>query len=102
MIAPLTNAILDFDDTDSTTPTESFGNQVRSAVALALRGDAPTYQVEDEESRTHLFIHLAIEEQPTHRGISGGDQEGLIPCRFFGVRSSRKRKGIGFEKRFSD
>ena len=36
-------------------------------VTLALRGGVPTYQVEDEEGRTHLLIHLAIEEQNEHR-----------------------------------
>jgi hypothetical protein len=32
-----------------------------SGVALALRGGVPTYQVEDEEGRTHLLIHPPIE-----------------------------------------
>ena len=34
-----------------------------SGVALALRGGVPSYQFEDEEGRTHLLIHLPIEEQ---------------------------------------
>jgi hypothetical protein len=34
-----------------------------SGVALALKGGVPTYQVEDEEGRTHLLIQLTIEEQ---------------------------------------
>jgi hypothetical protein len=38
-----------------------------SGVALALRDGVPTYQVEDEEGRTHLLIHLTIEEQNEHR-----------------------------------
>jgi hypothetical protein len=38
-----------------------------SDVALALKGDVPTYQVEDEEGRTHLLIHLPIEEEHEHR-----------------------------------
>src|SRR5258708_35765710 len=33
-----------------------------SSVALALNTVAPTYQVEDDEGRTHLSIHLPIEE----------------------------------------
>jgi hypothetical protein len=33
-----------------------------SGVALALRGGVPSYQVGDEDGRTHLLIHLAIEE----------------------------------------
>ena len=38
-----------------------------SGVALALRGGVPTYQVEDEEGRTHLLIHLPIEEEDEDR-----------------------------------
>jgi hypothetical protein len=38
-----------------------------SGVALALKAGVPTYQVEDEEGRIHLLIHLAIEEQIEHR-----------------------------------
>jgi hypothetical protein len=33
-----------------------------SGVALALRTGVPSYQVEDEEGRIHLLIHLPIEE----------------------------------------
>jgi hypothetical protein len=48
-----------------------------SGVALALKGGVPTYQVEDEEGRTHLLIHLPIEEdgdrwclwRPDHPGF---------------------------------
>ena len=48
-----------------------------SGVALALRGGVPTYQVEDEEGRTVLLIHLPIEEhnngwclwRPDHAGF---------------------------------
>jgi hypothetical protein len=38
-----------------------------SGVALDLKTGVPTYQVENEEGRTHLLIHLAIEEQNEHR-----------------------------------
>jgi hypothetical protein len=38
-----------------------------SGVALALKTGVPSYQVEDEEGRTHLLIHLPIEEQREHR-----------------------------------
>jgi hypothetical protein len=38
-----------------------------SGVALELKTGVPTYQVEDEEGRTHLLIHLQIEEQNEHR-----------------------------------
>jgi hypothetical protein len=48
-----------------------------SGVALALRTRIPSYQVEDEEGRTHLLIHLLIEEnedrwclwRPDHAGF---------------------------------
>jgi hypothetical protein len=33
-----------------------------SGVALDLQTGVPTYQVEDEEGRIHLLIHLRIEE----------------------------------------
>jgi hypothetical protein len=38
-----------------------------SGVALDLETGVPTYQVEDEEGRTHLLIHLAIEEHHEQR-----------------------------------
>ena len=34
----------------------------KSGVALALKTGVPTYQVEDEEGRIHLLLHLPIEE----------------------------------------
>jgi hypothetical protein len=34
-----------------------------SGVAPALKTGVPSYQVEDEEGRTHLLIHLAIQEE---------------------------------------
>jgi hypothetical protein len=53
-----------------------------SGVALALKTGVPTYQVEDEEGRTHLLIHLAIEEQQNTAGVSGGPiTQALIPGR---------------------
>ena len=38
-----------------------------SGVALDLETGVPSYQVEDEEGRIHLLIHLPIEEQIEHR-----------------------------------
>ena len=35
--------------------------------SLGVRPGAPAYQVEDEEGRIHLLIHLPIEEQNEHR-----------------------------------
>src|ERR1700741_2243517 len=48
-----------------------------SGVALALKTGVPSYQVEDEEGRTHLLIHLPIEDdedrwwlwRPDHAGF---------------------------------
>ena len=38
-----------------------------SGVALALKVGVPTYQVEDEEGRIHLLLHLPIDEENEHR-----------------------------------
>ena len=38
-----------------------------SGVALDLKTGVPTFQVEDEEGRTHLLIHLTIEEEDGDR-----------------------------------
>jgi hypothetical protein len=38
-----------------------------SGLALALKGGVPTHQVEDEEGRTRLLIHLPIEEEDANR-----------------------------------
>jgi hypothetical protein len=38
-----------------------------SGVALDLKTGVPIYQVEHEAGRTHLLIHLAIEEQSENR-----------------------------------
>jgi hypothetical protein len=44
-----------------------FWMDATSGVALALKTGLPTYQVEDEEGRTHLLIHLPIEEEDEDR-----------------------------------
>src|SRR5260221_11957575 len=38
-----------------------------SGVALELKTGGPNYQVEDEEGRTHLLIHVPIEEENEDR-----------------------------------
>jgi hypothetical protein len=38
-----------------------------SGIALALKTGVPSYQVEDEEGRIHLLLHLPIEEQNEDR-----------------------------------
>jgi hypothetical protein len=44
-----------------------FWMEATSGVALELKTGVPIYQVEDEEGRIHLLIHLAIEEQNEQR-----------------------------------
>jgi len=38
-----------------------------SGIALALRTGVPSYEVEDEEGRIHLLLHLPIEEENQER-----------------------------------
>jgi hypothetical protein len=38
-----------------------------SGIALELKTGVPSYQVEDEEGRIHLLLHLAIEEENEDR-----------------------------------
>ena len=44
-----------------------FWMDATSGVALELKTGVPTYQVEDEEGRTHLLIHVPIEEEKEDR-----------------------------------
>ena len=38
-----------------------------SGIALTLQSGVPSYQVEDEEGRIHLLLHLPIEEENEDR-----------------------------------
>jgi hypothetical protein len=38
-----------------------------SGIAIELKTGVHSYQVEDEEGRTHLLIHLPIKEEGEHR-----------------------------------
>jgi hypothetical protein len=38
-----------------------------SGIALSLRTGVPSYQVEDEEVRIHLLLHLPIEQENHNR-----------------------------------
>ena len=38
-----------------------------SGIALPLKTDVPSYQVEDEEGRIHLLLHLPIDEEGENR-----------------------------------
>ena len=49
-----------------------------SGVALDLKTGVPCYQVEDEEGRIHLLLHLPIEEKDEGRWcLWRPDQEGF-------------------------
>jgi hypothetical protein len=49
-----------------------------SGIALALRTGVPSYQVEDEEGRIHLLIHLPIEDREHRWCLWRPDQAGQI------------------------
>ena len=52
-----------------------------SGVALALETGVPCYQVEDEEGRIHLLLHLPIEEEHKNAGAFGVlIRQALILC----------------------
>ncbi|SRR5258708_24902055 len=55
------------DKPDRFLPSSSFGFDQTLGASLALRTGVPTYQVEDEEGRTYLLIHLPIEEADKDR-----------------------------------
>jgi hypothetical protein len=58
-----------------------------SGVALDLETGVPSYQVEDEEGRIHLLLHLPIEEAVKTAGASGGPiRRDLIRDPFLTVR----------------
>ena len=49
-----------------------------SGVALDLQTGVPTYQVEDEEGRTHLLLHVPIEEENEDPFPSANNSQPLI------------------------
>ena len=59
--------LLSDDKPDRFFTTINFWMDETSGVALALKTGVPSYQVEDEEGRTHLLIHLPIEEEDEDR-----------------------------------
>jgi hypothetical protein len=75
-----------------------FWMDATSGVALDLKTGVPTYQVEDEEGRTHLLIHLAIEKEnedrwclwrPDHAGFdSKSIFEGALIEEYTGIREN--------------
>jgi hypothetical protein len=56
------------------------------ALPLALKGGVPSYQVEDEEGRTHLRIYLPIGEQDEDRCcLWRSDHAGFASRSIFGT-----------------
>ena len=48
-----------------------------SGIALALKTGVPSYQIEDEEGRIHLLLHLPIEENEHRWCLWRPDQAGF-------------------------
>jgi hypothetical protein len=65
-----------------------------SGVALDLKTGVPSYQVEDEEGRIHLLIHLPIEEDGDNNRwcLWRPDHAGFDPRSILRVRWLRNRK----------
>ena len=67
-IAPPTRLTLFSDDKpDRLFRVIKFWMDETSGIALALKTGVPSYQVEDEEGRIHLLLHLPIEEENEDR-----------------------------------
>jgi hypothetical protein len=64
-----------------------FWTDETSGTVLALKTGLPTYQVDDEEGRTHLLIHLPIEEEDgNQRCLWRPITQALIPGHSLRVR----------------
>ena len=62
------------------------GGMTLLAASLSLRGGVPFYQVEAEEGRTHLLIHLPIGEEDVNRWcVWRPDRVGFNPRSVFNV-----------------
>jgi hypothetical protein len=59
-----------------------------SGVALDLKTGVPCYQVEDEEGRIHLLVHLPIEEKGENRWCLWRPDQAGFDSRsiFYGAR----------------
>src|SRR5258708_18175686 len=63
-----------------------FWMDATSGVALELKTGVPAYQVEDEDGRTHLLIHLPIEAEDEDRWcLWRADHEGCYSSTIFEV-----------------
>jgi hypothetical protein len=73
-----------------------FWMDATSGVALDLKTGVPSYQVEDEEGRTHLLIYLAIEERHEHRwGLWRPDRAGFDSRSIFEGATVKESKKFG-------
>jgi len=69
-----------------------FWMDATSGVALDLKTGVPTYQVADEEGRTHLLIHLTIEEKDADRWcLWRPDHTGFETVRILDIRGNFNR-----------
>jgi hypothetical protein len=68
-------------------------------IELPLQTGIPTHQVEDEQGRTHLLIHLTIEEQHEHRWcLWRPDHAGVDSRSIFESALIEEWTGISTEK----
>jgi len=77
-----------------------FWKDKTSGVALDLKTGVPTYQVEDEEGRMHLLIHLPIEANEHRWCLWRSDQAGFdfsVPSRH--LHGFRRRSVGRFSRR---
>jgi hypothetical protein len=84
-LAAGTRLTLFFDDKpDRFFTVINFWMDETSGIALALRTDVPSYEVEDEEGRIHLPLHLPIEEETEDRWcLWRPDEAGFGPRSIF-------------------
>ena len=70
-------------------------------VALALKGGVPSYQVEDEEGRTHLLIHLAWKPETASVSSARSNFRHLEPStilRVFTILKEHRAADIPFSE----
>jgi hypothetical protein len=74
-----------------------------SGITLALETGVPSYQVEDEEGRIHLLLHLPIEEDGENRWCLWRPEQIRISLEghFDGAPNSGPKKGIDTVSYFS-
>ena len=63
-----------------------------AGIARALKTGVPSYQVEDEEGRIHLLIHVQLKTVNIAGASSGQIKQVLVPGLFLMARWLRNRK----------